>query len=275
MIGRGLAAAVVATALTGVAAADATDRCIAESERGQRLVLQRAFVASRPHLVACGRAECPPAISRDCIERLRQAETSSASVVLSAGRTDGSDASDVRVFVDDDPTPRAPSGEALWLDPGPHRFRFERPGSAPVVRAVTIEEGARLQRIAATFEPPGADARAASAWRRRLAIGVAAGGAVAVATGAVFGLLARSHSASERDACASPSSCRDPVAARRDYDAATRDATVATVALVAGGALIATGLVLRLTAPSGRARGVGLAPTLGPRLAGLSLQGAF
>jgi hypothetical protein len=217
-----LVACVTATAL-----ADPTDRCIAESETGQRLVLTRHFVEARDHLVACGRAECPAAVSRDCIDRLHQAEASMASVVLVAQLADGTAVHDLDAFVDDRP---AQLGEALWLDPGAHRVLFEHAGARVAVDA-TAAEGVRLQRITGTF--------AIAPRRSRGPIVIGASGVALLAAGSALGLVSRSHHSAELAECASPTTCTDHAAAQRDYDAATRYATASTITFVAGGALVA------------------------------------
>jgi hypothetical protein len=225
---RSAALGVLVTCVTCVtASADPTDRCIADSETGQRLVLTRHFVEARDHLVACGRVECPAAVSRDCIDRLHQAEASTASVVLVAQLSDGSAVHDATAFVDDRPTPL---GEAVWLDPGAHRVRFEHAGERVAVDS-TIAEGVRLQRITGTFT--------IAARRSRGPLVAGASGIALLAAGTALGLLSRSHHSAEHAECASPTSCSDHAAAQRDYDAATRDATASTITFVAGGVLVA------------------------------------
>jgi hypothetical protein len=220
------AIALVACA-AATAGADPTDRCIADSETGQRLVLTRHFVEARDHLVACGRAECPAAVSRDCIDRLHQAEASMGSVVLVALLADGSAVGDARAFVDEHP---ASLGEAQWLDPGAHRVRFEHAGESVVIDAI-VTEGTRLQRITGTL--------AAEPARSHGPIIAGASGVAVLAAAAVLGLVARSHHNSELAECASPTDCADRAAAQRDYDAATSYATASTITFVAGAAIVA------------------------------------
>lgn len=210
-------------ALATPALADTTDRCIADSETGQRLVLTRHFVDARAHLIACGRADCPTAVSADCIERLHQAEASAATVVLVA---EGAD----RAFVDDAATPL---GQAVWLDPGVHRVRFER-GRESTETTVTVAEGARLQRIGGAL---------AVAHHARMPPGLAIAGGAVLAGGGALGLVARSYRDDEHRECASPMACADHAAALRDYDRASNYATASTVAVIAGGALLAAAAV--------------------------------
>jgi hypothetical protein len=280
-----LAALVMLAAVTPAAAdptaANRTDRCIAESELGQRLLLTRKFVAARPHLIACGNASCPDAVSRDCIKQLERAEASAASVVLSAELTPADDLASVRVFVDDETTGRSLTGEALWLDPGHHRFRFEHGGSAPITRELLVEEGARLVRVTATFgtseprvEDGGGPAR--TPHHHVLAGSLVVGGVVAAAAGTAFGLLARSRRADEQRDCASATSCVDYAAAQRDYTDAGHYATASTIAFVAGGVLVTAGVIVWFAATTTEKRGgVAVVPVLSPNQAGLTLQKAF
>jgi hypothetical protein len=209
------------------AVADPTDRCISESETGQRLVLTRHFVEARQHLIACGGAACPTAVSADCIERLHQAEASAATVVVSA---EGAE----RAFID---ASAAPLGEAVWIDPGAHRVRFER-GQDIVTANPIVAEGARLQRITAAFAASAASA-AVVVDHPRAPIALAIAGGLSVVAGGVLGLVARSRRDDEQAACASPSACADHDAAQRAYDSASHYATASTITFAAGAALLA------------------------------------
>jgi len=281
-----LALLVAAPCLTsgGAATADTTDECIAESEAGQRLLLAHRVVEARSHLVACGRAQCPSVVLRDCAERLRQAEASVASVLLVARRPDGTDATDVRVFIDQSPTPYVPTGEAIDIDPGPHTFRFVVPGAAPVVRQATVEEGVRLQRVIAELGPPGSARREpqaapapAPAPLRSVALTLGAIGVLGLGTGAVLGLMAMASGSDEKRACPA-AGCSGYATAMSDYTAATRSATASTVAFAVGGALLSAGVVLWLTAPPSKtstSAALQLSTTAGPTLGGVALRGAF
>jgi len=264
--------------------ADATDVCISESEAGQRLLLERHFVESRQHLVACGRSQCPAVVLRDCTERLRQAEASMASVVLFAKRVDGSDVSDVRVFVDNASTPYTPTGAAYELNPGVHSFRFERAGGARVVRQLTIAEGSRLQSVVATFDADPAspvEPSPSSAWspRKTLSFVVGGVGVLGLAAGAVFGILASSRWSQEQSDCGgSTTRCSHFANALNDYNAANTFGTVSNITLPVGGALLVAGAVLFFTAPpSGAFQGatLQLAPLVAPNEGGFVFGGTL
>jgi hypothetical protein len=247
-------AVVVVALLATRAGADPTDRCISESETGQRLVLTRRFVEAREHLIACGRAACPTAVSTDCIDRLAQAEASAATVVVSA---EGA----VRAFIDDI---AVPLGEAVWIDPGAHRVRFER-GPDTITANPIVAEGARLQRITATFAAPAAVVE----HRPRAPIAVAVAGGIAVVAGGVLGLVARSRRDDEQSACASPSTCADQGAAQRAYDSASHYATASTITFAVGAALLAGAAVWWWRGATV------IAPAAGPHDVGVALVRAF
>lgn len=105
--------------------------------------------------------------------------------------------------------------------------------------------------------------------------GIGVGGLV---LGSAFGLGAISNWNSAKKTCSAtscPSSTRG--AAESSRDAAVVDATVSTVAFVAGGAFLAGGVVLFLLAPRSAEskQGVVVTPTVGAGEAGLLVRGTF
>lgn len=106
---------------------------------------------------------------------------------------------------------------------------------------------------------------------------VAAGvGVVGLGVGIAYGIIAlhkNSQSNAQPNGCDAASVC--PSAAYTLRNDARTDGTVSSVALLAGGILAAGGVVLWLTAPAHGSTSVGVTPTVGPRLAGFTLQGAF
>jgi len=127
----------------------------------------------------------------------------------------------------------------------------------------------------ATPTPATPDA-ASSSGQRTVGLVVGAAGVLGVGLGAYFGIDASSHWSSSQSECSS-SNCPQHAQAVTDHDAAQSAATVSTIAFIAGGAALAAGAVLWLTAPSrhGSAGGMALVPTATPGGGGLSLKGAF
>jgi hypothetical protein len=100
---------------------------------------------------------------------------------------------------------------------------------------------------------------------------------VGVALGSVFGLQAKS----KNDEALQPQNCRTSSLCTPQGLSLTDDAksaaTISTIAFAAGGAALAAGVVLWLTAPSGGASrtGVRLAPAVGSGYGGVALGGAW
>jgi hypothetical protein len=101
-------------------------------------------------------------------------------------------------------------------------------------------------------------------------------GLAGVATGSVFGLMAKS----KNDEALQPANCPTSSLCTQHgldltHDAKT-DATISTISFIAGGAILAAGIVLVLTAPSSSPRtGVRVTPWLAPSAAGLGLDAAW
>lgn len=107
--------------------------------------------------------------------------------------------------------------------------------------------------------------------QRTIGIAVGAVGVAGLAAGIVAGILASSDANSLKSACGSGTTC-DP-SNQGTHDSAIMWATVSDVAFIAGGAALATGAVVYLTAPHDAAASVGIAPAA--RGTGLSLVGRF
>lgn len=197
-------------------------------------------------------------------------------------------------------------GRALWgtpmpADGGEHAIGATAPGRAAwsTTASVPVERGAVVVKIdapATTTTTPGAaaapatpPARSAAATpapatsglpaQRWAAIGVGAAGVVGVVIGSVFGARAFSTwSDAKQNHCGGGTVCDEEGLALGDR--ARSAGTVSTVAFVAGGALVAGGVALWLTAPSPRdapstKRGLFVAPRLGVGAAGADLGGTF
>ncbi len=271
--------------------ADATDECIAESEAGQRLLLAEHFVASRPHFIACGRAACPALVSRDCAERLRQAESAMATVLVVARRADGSSAPGASVTIDDAPSSSRIDGTALDVDPGVHAFKVTMPGAAPVVQQVTVQQGARLQSITVTFpaspapgapqppapgpsEPPSQASTSGNGWRTAAYV-IGGIGLAGLAAGGVLGAVALSAQSREKSDCASLAACTNPGPARGDYSTAGAFADASTAAFVAGGVLAAGGVAMWLLVPSSSNGAATTGVQIVPSPAAFVVRGSF
>jgi len=151
-----MAVAMALTVLTAprAARADSTDACIQASDEGQVLRDRGKLIAARERFVACSNESCPRLVRTDCISWLADIDKRIPSVVLSATDPDGNDTADVAVTMDGAPLASRLAARAIQVDPGPHRFRFERPGSAPVEENVILREGELRRAVSVRFLGP-------------------------------------------------------------------------------------------------------------------------
>jgi hypothetical protein len=98
-------------------------------------------------------------------------------------------------------------------------------------------------------------------------------GVAGLAVGGVFGFVAKGHNDDAAAHCAGSQCDATGISL---LDQARSAATVSTVGFVAGGALLAGGVVLWLTAPRApSSTGLVIAPGAAPSFAGLALRGAW
>lgn len=182
-------------------------------------------------------------------------------------------------------------GSALPVDPGKYVIEASAPGKKPFSIEVSTTGPGKpvLVEIPALAEAPPEPApitaaplpiapAADSGASRRIAAYVTGGvGVAGIVVGAVMGSMARSKwNEAQTQHCRTSTLCD---AAGVDLvSGAKTEATVATAGFIAGGALIATGVVLFVTAlpksPATTGRLV-VSPVLDPTQGGLLLQGSF
>jgi hypothetical protein len=272
---------------TSACAADATRQdptkqaCVAANESAQDYEHARKLLAARASLAVCTAANCPSAVREDCGQRLREVDRALPTVVFAAKDSVGHDLTDVRVTMDGTPLLQKLDGSAIPVDPGVHQFVFEASGfqvNSTKVTAV-IREGVKERPVQTVFElplpPEPAAAQPAplqseasppsSAGNARRAIGLAIGGAgvAELAVGLIFGAVALStynHALSECPGN-SAQNCSAAIApqAHHDLDSANGQATVSTIASIAGGVCMAAGAAIFFTAP--KANGVEVGAT--------------
>lgn len=168
-------------------------------------------------------------------------------------------------------------GVALPVDPGTHVIIARARGYADAREVVTLREGdvrvvdlARGPALPGEKASPPAVPSAPKTTQRTLGIVLGAVGVVGIGVGTVFGVVAKSTYDDARTHCPSgPNSC-DLTGVSRG-DTAYGQAAVSTVAVVAGGAFLASGLALYLTAP----RSVAIAPSAGTNQASLEVVGRW
>jgi hypothetical protein len=188
----------------------------------------------------------------------------------------------MEIALDGEPIPDAVWNTPLPVDPGEHEIVVKVPAHRPwSTRAVVTGVGTRstvsvLARLA--DEPgPATDLPArASPGATPILAAVAGGlGLVGLGVGTAFGLDAMSHK-SQYQQHQVDGRCIDEQCVTLSSEAVT-SATASTIGFVAGGALMAGGLVLWLVAPGRGAEGPGiaLAPVAGPQTAGVGVSGSW
>jgi hypothetical protein len=203
------------------------------------------------------------------------------------------DRPDLQIKRDGDLIGRPAWGTPIPVDPGTHAVDASATGYKPWHGQVSIEgPGAQgtIEVPALEAEPvPVAPAPMAAAAPAQAApslpppsngtgqrvIGAVIGGVgiAGVALGAVFGTMARSDNNAAPSHCLNEMAC-DPTAISLT-NSARHEATVSTIGFIAGGALLATGIVVFFTAPHGQTTGVGVSPLVGGGTTGLALRGGW
>lgn len=166
---------------------------------------------------------------------------------------------------DDEEVGKGALGISLPVDPGDHKIEASAPGFA--VWTTTVRIGA--ERDNQTVEVPllqksaGGNAAGATPWgaRRIAGLGVGIGGLVGLAVGTAFGVQAISKkNASNADGHCDAADLCDPAGKALRADS-IHAGNISTGLFVAGGVLVAGGIVLVVTAPSGGKPVAGATPS--------------
>ncbi len=150
---------------------------------------------------------------------------------------------------------------AIPVDPGTHDIVVTAPGRKPWRAQLELREGEARRLAVPPVDSLPAEERArprdaglGGGTQSKVAVGLEIGGGVVLATGLLFGGLAIRTWSSVEDACPSARCASVAERDRLDHDRsrASTFAAVSTVATLAGGAALVTGVVLHVTAPERR-----------------------
>ncbi len=189
--------------------ADDEGLCFHAPVEGQTLRRAGELTRARAAFALCAREVCPALIVQKCTEWVHEVDLALPSVVLVAHDARGGDLLDARVSIDGGPTePLTP--RAIPLDPGIHRFVFQRVGADDVTVDAVVREGEHLREVMGTFSPvtpgrPLARPVPLPTWVTG-ALGVAG-----MASFAVFGALGLSERSADHCATQCASSAADEV----------------------------------------------------------------
>jgi hypothetical protein len=131
--------------------------CLDATEQGQKLRDGGAYRRARERFIACAEEQCPGEVRKSCVGWLEDLDKLMPTVVFAASSR-GVDVSDVRVTVDGERDAERIDGKPVSLDPGEHRFRFERDGEEPVEQALVIRAGEKERLLRVRFGPEPAPA---------------------------------------------------------------------------------------------------------------------
>jgi hypothetical protein len=269
--------------------------CLAASETSIKLQKDHRLRQAREQLLVCAALSCPGEMRAECERRVAIVNADTPTVVFEVKDGAGNDLTGVSVGVDGKPLSEKLEGAALSFDPGPHAFRFEVAGQPPVDLSLVLREGEKGRRERVTIgAPPVAPAPApvlalpgaapvlvmtsppgkpeqphATNGQRVFGLAVGGVGVVGLALGGVFGGLAASTWSTAKNEC--PQFVYCSTKAVNDQTTASTWATASTVGLIAGGVILAGGLIVFATAPRSDSPTVGLEANPGS----LALWGRF
>jgi hypothetical protein len=288
----GTVAVLVASVSTGgsaLAAEPTVPECVSASNASVDLLATHRLRQARARLLVCVAGSCPEEVRAECSRRMDQLTAAIPTIVFVAKDAAGLEVSAVKVAVDGEVVADHLDGTALALDPGSHELTFQAAGEAPVTRTIILHEGEKDRHevlvigrgtpapaAPAVAPSPAADSSAeprphdsGHGPARTLAVVAGATGLAGLAVGSVFGALTFSAWAAADRECRSRTDCSTQATQNRS-DALTF-ATVSNVAFIAGGALLAGGITLYLSAPSDHTPAASVEVSPG----GVSVRGRF
>ena len=200
-------------------AADEKIACANASDSGQKLRDEGKLVKARQEFLVCARDVCPATIKKDCADWLNQSEASLPSVVLGAKDAHGQDLASAKVTIDGQPSDEKLEGKAMFVDPGPHTFRFEIPGEKPIEQQIVVREGEKNRAISVSWEkaqlsqnpggatpPPTEPESKPSHVPAYVAGGI---GIAAVGVGAIFAIIGTGDYNDLKNGCGQTKTCTD------------------------------------------------------------------
>lgn len=168
-------------------------------------------------------------------------------------------------------------GSELAVDPGAHRLTVRAPDRAPRETTFTVKSGERSFPLRIELGPAanasGAGPTEGGNLQRPVGMALMGVGALGLGLGTFFGVRTLSLASDAKGLCRSATDCADYRGALDRYDSGKSAATASNVFFALGLAAAGAGVVLFVLAPS--AAKSGIAPTVGPGVAGASYTGSF
>lgn len=149
-----LGAVLLLASSTAEAAGPDRKACIAAADDGQKLRDDGKLTAARDKFIMCASKSCPGAVAKECSQWLQDTERDMPSVTFRARDERGKEILDVRVFIDDQVVSESIDARALPVDPGEHKFRFDRSDGKSVEDKIVLRPAEKNRLIELSFEPP-------------------------------------------------------------------------------------------------------------------------
>jgi hypothetical protein len=149
---RSALSALVALALASASGTSVAGKkeCAAAYVQAQQLKKEGSFKKAREQLIECSKNECLAAARKDCLAWLDEVNASIPSIVVAAKDPKGNDTFDVRVSDNDEVIAEKLDVNAIELDPGTHKLRFEYAG-VEIEREVVLRQGEKNKAIEVSF----------------------------------------------------------------------------------------------------------------------------
>jgi len=249
--------------------------CVSANESAQELRDAGKLRAARSRLALCVAQSCPAPVREDCAQRLNEVDKAMPSLVFEASDPSGHDLNAVRVTMDGELLVDKLDATPVVVDPGQHFFVLEAQGLPQATRTLVVREGDKNRReriaLAAPSAAPAAEGatpgiatpdavkgsaetpRTEGSRQRIIGLSVASAGVVGLAIGTVFGLASKStYDHALGSDCGRAAGFADAKTCNAtgytDVHSARDQATVATVSVIAGAALLGGGAFLYFSA---------------------------
>jgi hypothetical protein len=130
------------------------EACSSAYARGQQERLAGRLYTARAAFIACSASGCPAATASDCARWRSEVEADLPTVRVHVANERGQAVVGLQVFADGVSIPAADWAAPLILEAGPHDFRFEAPGYAPLQLEKALRPSDREVEVAVTLRPP-------------------------------------------------------------------------------------------------------------------------
>ncbi len=223
---RVLLVGAMTTLHSGIVRAD-NKQCANAFVEAQKFQKAGQLTAAKEQYVLCASKDCLAAVRDECLAKLDDIEKATPTVVVAVTSADGSDLTEVTVYIDGEQVADSLDGSAISVDPGKRVFRVEIPGADSIEKTVVIRAGEKNRQLKLAVKPEEkpspADPSTTEPDDVPVEISTSEGGPgvlpwiiggvglVAVGVGAVFWLGAESKAGDLEDAGCEPNCAQDDV----------------------------------------------------------------